>query len=135
MPRKKKGLFEPIGKPAPPLTVADCARCGVSCMVRVQEQPLQTGEVSLRAATTTRGMCRECAAHWWIFSVDGLRWALEAAPDGPGILQFPNVQSALNNVLGMMHPELAGCDWARMEAQWSLPWPDDWALPKDEVFA
>ena len=85
--------------------------------------------VALRAATTTRGMCAECAAHWWLLSVDGIRWAV--AESGAWVLEQPTIQAALSRVLGMMHPELATLDWGRLLAQWDLPWPDDWTLPAD----
>lgn len=127
-----RGPFEPIGRPAPPLTITPCARCGIACMVRQQDDPPPAPTVTLRAATTTRGMCRECAAHWWLMSVDGIRWAVMQASDGFGMLAYSNVQIVLSAVLGMMHPELAGCDWARMLEQQDLPWPDDWRLPKDD---
>jgi len=130
MPRKKKKPIEAL----PPLTIAPCARCGASCMVRAPDVAEEsTPIVTIRAATTTRGMCRECAAHWWLFSVDGLRWSVREANDGVGVLCYPNVQAALARLLGLMHPELAGCDWERLIAQRDLPWPADWALPEDKT--
>jgi hypothetical protein len=84
--------------------------------------------VELRPATQPRGLCEECAAHWWIFSIDGLRWSFQ---DGPGVLCMPIVQAELGRILGLMHPALGRLDWGRLIAQWDLPWPDDWRLPKD----
>ena len=128
----RRTLFEPIGKPAPPRAIVACARCGEACQIREQPNARPEAVITLRAATTDRGTCRECATHWWLFSVDGLRWGLSEY--GPGIVSHLPAQEALARVLGMMHPELAGCDWNKLQAQWDLPWPDDWKLPVDSLY-
>jgi len=112
------------------LSIAPCARCAKSCLIRSPSLPLAdtSGLATLVPATAPGGLCEECAAHWWIFSRDGLRWAFS---DGPGVLAQPNVQAALGRVLGLMHPALAQLDWERLLAQWDLPWPPDWELPGD----
>ena len=46
-------------------------------------------------AQTTRGLCEECAAHWWLFSVDPLRWSFQA---GPGLLAFGTVRQELGPI-------------------------------------
>ena len=78
---------------------------------------------------TDQGMCAECAVTWWLWSVDGLRWALDDG--GPAILEAPAIQETLNGILGMMHPELARVQWARLLTQWDLPWPKGWERPAD----
>lgn len=83
---------------------------------------------TLVPATTARGLCEECAAHWWIFSRDGFRWAFG---DDPELLSLPAVQRELGRVLGWMHPALGNIDWGRLRAQWDLPWPEDWPLAQD----
>lgn len=115
---------------APLLSTVPCARCGKSCLIRSPYLPIadERGLPTLVPATTARGLCEECAAHWWIFSVDGLRWAFA---DGPGVLTLPTVQRELTRLLGWMHPALGALDWQQLLAQWELPWPEDWALPND----
>lgn len=89
--------------------------------------------VQLIPATTPRGMCACCAAHWWLYSVDGIRWACEQSTGD--ILRMPGVRQALSGLLGMMHPELGRIDWGRLLAQWDMPWPADWQLPRDAQHA
>jgi hypothetical protein len=114
---------------APLLSIVPCARCAKSCLIRSPSLPAVGDPLtSLVPATQPRGLCEECAAHWWIVSRDGLRWSLS---DGSDMLTWPAVQAELGRVLGWMHPALARLDWARLLAQWDLPWPDDWALPAD----
>lgn len=115
---------------APLLSIVPCARCAKSCLIRSPYLPLadNRGLPALVPATQPRGLCEECAGHWWIVSVDGLRWAFES---GPGVLTFPAVQAELARLLGWMHPALGKLDWAQLLEQWDLPWPADWALPSD----
>jgi hypothetical protein len=112
------------------LSIAHCARCAKSCMIRSQYQQAMDygGLATLVPATTAHGLCEECAAHWWLFSVDGFRWGLM---DSPELLCLDAVQVELSRVLGWMHPALGRLDWAKLLDQWDLPWPDDWALPND----
>jgi hypothetical protein len=112
------------------LSIVPCARCAKACLIRSPLAPPadRGGLVVLVPATTARGLCEECAAHWWIFSVDGFRWAFQ---DGPGVLCWPAVQRELSRLLGWMHPALGAIDWQQLLNQWDLPWPDDWALPSD----
>lgn len=119
---------------APLLSIAHCARCSKSCLIRGPSLPaVDHPLVMLTPAKGPRGLCEECAAHWWLFSVDGLRWTLQES--GPELLCLDNVQAELWRVLGMMHPALGRLDWGRLIAQWDLPWPDDWKLPKDGINA
>jgi len=99
-------------------------------MLRSPYLPLAdtSGLPTLVPSTAPGGLCQECAAHWWIFSRDGLRWSFS---DGPGVLAWPVVQAELGRVLGWMHPALGALDWPRLLDQWDLPWPSDWALPSD----
>jgi len=129
MTHKKK---KPTEAPAlPPLSIVPCARCGVSCMVRAPDAAEENHPFeSVRAARTARGLCAPCIAHWWLFTVDGVRWTLRDS--GPAILKTPAIQHALTRLLAMMHPELATLDWSILLAQWDLPWPDDWTLPVDK---
>lgn len=114
----------------PLLSVAACARCNKACLIRSPYLPaVNFPLVELRPATTARGLCEECAAHWWLFNIDGLRWAFQES--NGAILHYPNVQSELSRILGWMHPALEQLDWGRLLAQWDLPWPDDWTLPQD----
>lgn len=117
---------------APLFQIAFCVRCALPCMIRAQpnEAPVW-GLTVLRAAQTTRGMCRECAAHWWLFSIDGIRWAL--SDGGPWVLEQGAIQTALSGIMAQMHPELGALDWSRLLGQWDLPWPNDWELPKDKT--
>lgn len=111
------------------LSIAHCTRCGKSCLLRSPVlPPVDHPLVMLTPATQPCGLCEECAAHWWIFTRDGLRWAFA---DGPGVLAYATVQAELGRVLGWMHPALGALDWARLIAQWDLPWPDGWKLPSD----
>lgn len=106
---------------------AGCARCGTICRVVGPSPRVDYPLAVLTAATTPRGLCADCAAHWWLFSVDGLRWGLQDF--GPWVLSLPPVQQSLGRILGKMHAELGACDWNGMIARWDLPWPTDWALP------
>jgi hypothetical protein len=64
-------------------------------------------------------------------TVDGLRWGFAEDRDRfLFVLRLPAVQQRLGAALGRMHPELGTLDWGRLIAQWDLPWPDDWALPR-----
>lgn len=109
--------------------VAPCKRCGVPCLVgATQPNEAPYPLVTMRAAQTADGLCSTCAAHWWLFTVDGLRWTFE---EGYGMLSFLGIRTRLNRLLGLMHPELGAVDWDRMIAQWSLPWPRGWELPND----
>lgn len=111
---------------APLLSIVHCARCAKSCLIRSPAYPaLSHPLVLLAPATQPRGLCEECAAHWWLFTRDGLRWAFS---DGPGVLALPMVQAELGRILGWMHPALGALDWQRLLDQWDLPWPEDWAL-------
>ncbi len=109
---------------------APCERCGVTCSVG--EKPEQ-GDVwpliVMTPAQAPHGLCSCCAAHWWLYSVDGIRWALEMGRD---FLERADVQAALSRVMAHMHPEFATLDWGRVIEQWALPWPPDWA-PMREV--
>lgn len=113
-----------------PLSIVHCARCAKSCLIRSPALPQAdtSGLATLQPARHARGLCEECAAHWWIFSRDGLRWALT---DSPELLALPAVQAELSRLLGWMHPALSRLDWARLLDQWDLPWPEDWPLAKD----
>jgi hypothetical protein len=114
---------------APLLSIVPCARCAKSCLIRSPYLPAVGDPLAtLTPATQSGGLCEECAAHWWIMSCDGLRWAFS---DGPGVLTWPVVQAELGRVLGWMHPALGLLDWRRLLDQWDLPWPDDWRLPSD----
>jgi hypothetical protein len=114
---------------APLLSIAHCARCAKSCLLRSPSLPTVGDPLAtLTPATTPRGLCEECAAHWWIFSRDGLRWAFSESPE---LLTWPVVQAELGKVLGWMHPALGRLDWEKLIAQWNLPWPDDWRLASD----
>lgn len=114
---------------APYLTIAACLRCGKACLIRAPYEPaVNYALATLRPAQMTRGLCEECAAHWWLFSVDGLRWTFE---HGYEMLCFTSVRAQLSRLLGLMHPALGQVDWNRLMAQWDLPWPDDWKLPKE----
>lgn len=108
--------------------LATCARCGQRCRIGVACSRTDYALVVLTPATAARGLCAECAAHWWLFSVDGLRWSFA---DGPGVLRMPAVRVALGRLLGAMHPKLGALDWDRLIAQWDLSWPHDWQLPRD----
>lgn len=114
---------------APLLSIVPCARCQKACLIRSPYLP-SVGDplASLVPATSTRGLCEECAAHWWLFSRDGLRWAFSACPE---LLTWPTVQAELGRVLGWMHPALGMVDWDRLLDQWDLPWPVDWQLARD----
>lgn len=131
MDRKER---QTTSDPAPPLTIATCPRCEKLCLLREPHPRLDYGLAVLVPATATRGLCEECAAHWWLMTVDGIRWAL-TEERGFEILQFRSIQSALSDILGQMHPALGQLDWGRLIAQWDLPWPDDWKLPKDGINA
>lgn len=111
--------------------IAHCARCLTPCEVRGPSPRLEHSQVVLVAAGDDRGLCGCCAVHWWIFTVDGLRWALVAT--GPGLLSTAVVQGMLAPLLAQQHAELGAVDWMRMVAQWDLPWPPDWPLPEDRT--
>jgi hypothetical protein len=82
--------------------------------------------IVMRAAQTPHGLCATCAAHWWLWTVDGIRWAIG---DGePCALTLRPIQEKLSTIMARMHPAFATLDWARMLAQWRMPWPDGWAL-------
>jgi hypothetical protein len=112
--------------------IAKCERCGVPCIVGAAPpndapHPL----VTMRAAQTAHGLCVTCAAHWWLHSVDGIRWAVEDG--GPWVLGLRPIQEKLTPLMARMHPEFAALDWARMLAQWDMDWPKGWALPHDGI--
>lgn len=111
------------------MSTVPCARCGKACLIGAPHPRADYALIVLAPAQAALGMCEECAAHWWIFSVDGLRWSFQ---DGPGVLRLPVVQAELGRVLGLMHPALAALDWGRLIAQWDLPWPKNWALPSEQ---
>ena len=106
--------------------IVHCARCLTPCEVRGPSPRLNYSQVVLVATESDRGMCACCAVHWWLFSVDALRWALEKTPQ---MLRQPAVQARFVPLLKQMHEELGAVDWGRMLAQWDAPWPDDWSLP------
>jgi hypothetical protein len=106
-----------------------CLRCLTPCEVRGPSPRLKHTQVVLVAAEDDRGLCASCAVHWWLHTVDGIRWAL--ASSGPGMLSMPALQHMLAPLLAQMHPDLGAVDWARMLDQWDLSWPLDWALPGD----
>lgn len=83
----------------------------------------------MKPAETQRGLCACCAVHWWLFSVDGLRWSLSA--DGPALLGLATVRLLLAPVLNKQHPELGAVDWEQLISQWYLPWPAEYSLPTD----
>lgn len=118
----------PTGVHVVPFTAVNCPRCAKPCWIRQTSVPPDSPFVALVPAITANGLCEECAAHWWLFTVDGLRWAFQ---DGPGVLCQANVQAVLTSVLTKVAPALGQLDWTRLLAQWDLPWPDDWTLPKD----
>jgi hypothetical protein len=106
--------------------VTPCPRCHRTCVAAQPYVRLDYALWVLEGAPS--GLCAECAAHWWLFSVDGLRWSFR---DGPGVLSYRTVQSELSRVLALMHPQLAAVDWDRLLSQWELPWPKGWELPRD----
>lgn len=108
---------------------APCARCGTICILGPPCPRIDYPLWTLEPAQKPGGLCVTCAAHWWIFSIDGFRWSFR---DGPGVLEYPTVQAAIARLLGQMHPELATVDWGRLLAQWELPWPKDWALTTED---
>lgn len=112
------------------LSIVPCARCTKSCLIRSPYLPAMNygGLTTLVPATTGRGLCEECAAHWWLASVDGFRWGPIESPE---LLCLAAVQVELGRIMGLMHPALGNLDWGRLLDQWDLPWPDDWALAKD----
>lgn len=120
----------PRGESLPLFSVVNCPRCAKPCLIRDTVQTYDSPFVRLEPAKTAQGLCEECAAHWWLFSIDGFRWSFQ---DGPGVLCMPIVQTELSRMMGLMHPALGTVDWGRMIAQWELPWPEDWTLPKDST--
>lgn len=118
--------------------LAFCLRCQKPCVISDAPAPaVDYGGFTLRPATSETGLCAECAAHWWLLTVDGIRWALvdgfhaALAHAGPDLFRREPVQAELAGVLGKMHPALAMLDWERLIDQWGLPWPAGWALPEE----
>lgn len=106
---------------------AHCARCGVTCALGEPAPCIDYSLPTLNAAQTTRGMCACCAVHWWLFTVDSIRWSIRDG--GKEVLALPVVQRLLSPLLAQMHPELGEVDWGRMLSQWDMAWPKDWMLP------
>lgn len=108
-------------------TTSPCKRCGVRCVTgRVVGERQVYPLVTMKAAQSEDGLCSCCAAHWWLYTVDGIRWALEEG--GNAVLRYPQIQKMLSALMAHMHPEFGSLDWGRLLEQWQLPWPDDWAL-------
>jgi hypothetical protein len=111
--------------------LSPCERCGVPCVVgAVQPGATPPASVYMQAAQTEHGLCVTCAAHWWLCSVDGIRWAVES---GPWVLGLGAVQEQLTPLMARMHPEFGSLDWGKMLAQWGMDWPQGWALPHDGI--
>lgn len=111
--------------------IAPCERCGVPCLVgSVQPNEAPHPLVTMRAARSEHGLCVTCAAHWWLWTVDGIRWAVESRP---WILGLTPIQEKLTTLMARMHPEFATLDWTRLLAQWEMAWPTGWELPRDGI--
>ena len=101
-----------------------CRRCYRACVVRPDDPVTMPvyGTVGVRAARSTEGLCLECALHWWLYTVDGLRWAV-----GPELLALPVVQGL---ILSVFETPLT-IDWTRLLRNWERPWPKGWELPTE----
>jgi hypothetical protein len=133
MPKPAKATqTPPQGRPATPGTLIPCARCGWPCQINPADPtrlPINIGG-DIHAATHDRGLCLECAVHWWLLTIDGLRWALQES--GPLFLAQPQVQDILMRGLGALpQPVTAQPNWRAIVAQWEKPWPADWPAPRD----
>lgn len=112
--------------------LSPCERCGVVCKVGEKDERGDVWPLTIMIPTQTKhGLCVTCAAHWWLWTVDGIRWAI--GDSEPWVLGLEAVQEKLTPILARMHPEFGALDWGKMLAQWSMPWPKGWALPKDGI--
>jgi hypothetical protein len=117
-----------------PETLTRCLRCRWPAAVRPDERAFlpPVPLYGMRAAQRAQGLCFECALHWWLFTVDGLRWA--AGDNGPHVLALPQVQAMIGRALERMgtHIDPQAINWRVLIAQWDLAWPEGYELPSDE---